>query len=220
MGVIDSVEVEKAKQDSMAIAGTHENAGDRSERANSSGESGNVNISSKDYDPNFMSEDSLVMEKVYSEMLKPIASLKSTDPKIYWFIVSWLNTKYKTPNWDNYDSADWRMNTKKRGIDCSGFSRVMEDQVFGKKIYGGSQGILDKYCTPVDKASLTMGDLVFFRAPYSETDKIVHVGVYLMDDLFVHATSEKSAAKGKGLNINSLNEENWAKELVTGGKIK
>lgn len=75
----------------------------------------------------------------------------------------------------------------------------------------------------IDTMSMAMGDLVFFRTPGTEpgiNDKIVHVGVYLMNRFFVHATSIKSAKIGKGLNINSLDEQNWAKEFVTCGKIK
>ena len=84
----------------------------------------------------------------------------------------------------------------------------------------GSQGLLDNYCTSIGLSSLEMGDLVFFIAPYSTTNKIVHVGVFVQDNYFVHATSTKSAAKGFGLAVNSLQEENWAKEFVSGGKVK
>ncbi|MEO1517746.1 MAG: NlpC/P60 family protein [Bacteroidota bacterium] len=177
-------------------------------------------ISGKNYDPNFLSEDSLVMEQMYADMLEPIASLKSSDPNIYWFIVSWLNTAYKTPDWSGYGEPGWRQQAKRKGVDCSGFTRVMQDKIWNRKISGGSQGLLDHYCNRIDQSSLTMGDLVFFRAPYSENDRIVHVGIYLMDDFFVHATSTKSAEEGRGLMINSLQEENWAKEFVTGGTIK
>jgi len=179
--------------------------------------------STRKYDPDFISNDSITMELVYTEMLQPISILKSTHPKIYWFIVSWLNTRYQTPNWDNYNSGDWRTSTKATGIDCSGFARVMQHEIFDRKIRGGSHSILDNFCTRIDTASATMGDLVFFRTPGIEpgiNDKIVHVGVYLMNRYFVHATSIKSAKIGKGLNINSLDEQNWAKEFVTGGKIK
>lgn len=180
-------------------------------------------LSSKRYDPDFISNDSITMELVYAEMLEPISILKSTNPKIYWFIVSWLNTRYQTPNWDNYNSADWRTSTKATGIDCSGFARVMQHEIFNRKIRGGSHSILDNFCMRIDSASVNMGDLVFFRTPGTEpgiNDRIVHVGVYLMDRFFVHATSIKSAKIGKGLNISCLDEKNWAKEFVTCGRIK
>lgn len=172
------------------------------------------------YDPSFLSHDSLKMEAAYQDMLAPIASLKTSDPQTYWFIVSWLNTAYRTPNWDGYANYDsWRKKTLKRGIDCSGFARVMQDRIFGRQIRGGSQGILNTQCKRIPRSELVYGDLVFFRAPHARNNRIVHVGVYLMDGLFVHATSTRSAAEGRGLMINSLDEANWAAEYVTGGKI-
>ncbi len=167
-----------------------------------------------------ISQELLSLETEYVEMLSPISSLKTSQPKTYWFIVSWLNTAHKTPDWNGYYSDEWMVRTKQRGIDCSGFSRVMLDQIFDHQVSGGSQGILDHYCTRIGMKSLEMGDLVFFRASYSKSDRIVHVGVYLQDNYFVHATSRKSAAKGLGLSVNSLKEENWVKEFVSGGKVK
>ncbi len=176
--------------------------------------------SKEEYLDLIISDEELELEAEYAEMLAPILSLKSSDPKTYWFIVSWLKTAYRTPNWEGYKTDGWMATTKKRGIDCSGFSRVMLDQVFDKKVYGGSRGILARYCTPVSLSSLKMGDLVFFKAPNSKKDRIVHVGVYLQDNYFVHATSSKSAARGFGLSVNSLEEKHWAKEFVTGGRVK
>lgn len=167
-----------------------------------------------------VNQELLVLEAEYMEMLAPISLLKTSHSEIYWFIVSWLNTAYRTPNWKGYYSAEWMLKSKQNGIDCSGFSRVMLDQLFDQQVSGGSQGLLGRYCFPVGLASMEMGDLVFFRAPYATSDKIVHVGVYLQDGYFVHATSAKSAAKGLGLSVNSLQEENWAEEFVSGGKVK
>jgi len=164
--------------------------------------------------------DSLTMEQTYSPMLAPIASLKTSDPKTYWFIVSWLNTAYKTPNWDGYENYEtWRAERLKAGIDCSGFSRVMADRVFDKKIVGSSRGIYASQVEKIDRNQLLKGDLVFFTFPGSEDRKIVHVGVYVMDDLFVHATSTRSASLGRGLAINSLNEERWMGTYVGAGRI-
>ncbi|MCF8239214.1 MAG: C40 family peptidase [Saprospiraceae bacterium] len=177
-------------------------------------------LTSGTYDSKSLTEDSLKMEAIYQDMLAPIASLKTSDPKTYWFIVSWLNTAYRTPNWRNYSNYPaWRLKTKKKGLDCSGFTRVMQDRIFGRRVRGGSQGILKTQCKPVKRSDLIKGDLVFFRAPHAKNDRIVHMGVYLMDGFFVHATSKKSASDGKGLMISSLDEVNWAAEYVTGGQI-
>lgn len=167
-----------------------------------------------------ISQELIDLESKYTEILTPISTLKTTHSKTYWFIVSWLNTAYRTPDWTGYYSDEWMKIAKQRGIDCSGFSRVMLDQIYDKKVSGSSQGLLNHYCTPIGMSSLEMGDLVFFKAPYAKGKRIVHVGVYLLDTYFVHATSKKSAAIGLGLSINSLNEKNWAEEFVSGGKVK
>ncbi len=165
-------------------------------------------------------KDSLTMEQIYAPMLAPIASLKTNDPKTYWFIVSWLNTAYKTPVWTGYENYDtWKAERLKAGIDCSGFCRVMADRLFDKKIRGGSQGIYESQVEKIDRNQLQKGDLVFFTFPGSEERKIVHIGMYLMDDLFVHATSTRSASLGRGLNINSLKEKRWGETYVGAGRI-
>jgi len=181
------------------------------------GESVEMKASSAD---TLATEENLALEGKYLKMLDPIQYMKKEDPTMYWFIVSWLNTAYGTPDWKGYEKEDWRTKTKERGIDCSGFSRVMQDKIFNKQIRGGSQGLLDNYCSPRAKNDLTLGDLVFFKAPGSDTNRIVHVGVYLKDDFFVHATSTRSAAEGFGLMINSLTEDRWSGTFVAGGAVK
>lgn len=167
-----------------------------------------------------VSSELLQLEQYNQKLLSKIESLKVSDPEVYWFIVSWMNTNYRTPDWSDYEASnEWRIKTKKRGIDCSGFARVMQSELFNKKIRGGSQGILDTYCKRIDKNDLQMGDLLFFKAHGSTSRRINHVGIYLRDNIFVHATSPRSAAKGLGLNINSLNELFWIKDFVTAGRI-
>lgn len=165
--------------------------------------------------------DSVTMEQTYGPMLAPISSLKTSDPTTYWFIVSWLNTAYKTPDWTGYEAYDtWKAKALKEGIDCSGFCRVMADRVFDKKIRGGSRGIYETQVEKLDRNQLQQGDLIFFTFPGSEDrTKIVHVGMYLLDDLFVHATSTRSASKGRGLSINSLNEARWSGSYVGSGRM-
>jgi hypothetical protein len=174
----------------------------------------------KEIDPIIISNELLELEETYEDLLQPILELKTSDPKIYWFIVSWLGTNYKTPSWKGYQNHDWQKKTKIRGIDCSGFVRVMQDKIFNRKIRGGSQGILNRHCNRKKVDDLELGDLVFFRAPRAKNNKIVHIGVYLLDGYFVHATSTRSAALGLGLNINSLDEKMWKRDLVTGCTIK
>jgi hypothetical protein len=167
-----------------------------------------------------ITENMLKLEAEHPDLLAPILSLKVTTPKTYWFIVSWLKTNYKTPDWTNYGSDTWQKQAKIKGIDCSGLARVMHDQVFGYKIAGSSRGLLSKYSKEIKRSTAKMGDLVFFKTYKSESNRITHIGVYLMDNYFVHATSTKSAAKGLGLNVSSLEDKRWNDDLVAVGRVK
>lgn len=160
------------------------------------------------------------LQQQYQEMLTPIDTLRSMQAELYWYIVSWLGTAYGTPSWKGYDTHTWQQYTKKRGIDCSGYARVLQDRMWDRQVKGSAQGILDQYCTHVSRDDLKMGDLVFFKAPHSKSNRIVHVGTYLLDGHFVHATSSRSAAQGLGLSINSLHEPRWSTTYVAGGRVK
>lgn len=159
------------------------------------------------------------LQAKHSGLLAPILSLKKEKRKIYWFIVSWLETKYKTPDWTNYGSDTWQKGAKKNGIDCSGIARVMHDQVFGYKIMGSSRYILSKYSKKIALSKARMGDLVFFKRYKASDEKIIHMGVYLMDNYFVHATSTRSAKDGLGLKVSPL-EGRWKEDLVAVGRVK
>lgn len=161
-----------------------------------------------------------LLEKEYEQMLSPIAHLSETHPDTYWFIVSWLGTAYGTPSWQGYDSEKWQDKTKRKGIDCSGFARVMQDRIYCKSIRGSSQQIYVRNCTPIKRKHIQMGDLVFFKAPHAKSERIVHVGIYLEDDVFVHATSARSAESGFGISINTLLEPHWKEDLIAIGRVK
>ncbi|MBC7863437.1 MAG: C40 family peptidase, partial [Bacteroidia bacterium] len=113
------------------------------------------------------------------------------------FIDEWYGTPYK------YGGKD------KKGIDCSSFSCQLLKNVFGKTIAGSAQGLYDQ-CKTEKVAKLKEGDLVFFKI---ESSKVSHVGVYLMNNKFVHATTKK------GVMINDLNETYYKKYFYAGGKL-
>jgi hypothetical protein len=167
-----------------------------------------------------ITKNMLKLEAEHPGLLAPILSLKETTPKTYWFIVSWLKTNYKTPDWTNYGSDTWQKQAKIKGIDCSGLARVMHDKVFGYEIEGPSRMLLTEFSEKIKRGIAKMGDLVFFKAPNAKNDNIIHVGVYLKDNYFVHATSTKSAADGLGLNVSSLEDKRWNDNLVAVGRVK
>ena len=62
---------------------------------------------------------------------------------------------------------------------------------------------------PVKKADLQAGDLVFFKPPSYPR----HVGIYLGDDEFVHAS------KTRGVIISKIDLEYWGKYYWTARRV-
>lgn len=108
---------------------------------------------------------------------------------LYSFIDEWYGVPYK------YSGKS------KSGIDCSGFTSLLLQKVYNKNIGGPATSIYEQ-CKSISKKDLREGDLVFFKI---ESDKISHVGVYLQNNKFVHASTKK------GVIINDLNEDYYKK---------
>jgi peptidoglycan endopeptidase LytE len=96
------------------------------------------------------------------------------------------------------------------GIDCSAYV---------KKVYGllgidlprTAREQFNEGGEAVDKDHLSMGDLVFFRTYASFPS---HVGIYLGDNLFIHASS-----KGRKVTINSLETPYYLKRFIGGKRL-
>ncbi|MGB0850134.1 MAG: C40 family peptidase [Bacteroidia bacterium] len=98
-------------------------------------------------------------------------------------------------------------NTKK-GVDCSAFTGHAYSQVYNKTIPRVSRDIYSK-TMPLRKYALYEGDLVFFAT--SGGTRISHVGIYLWDGYFAHASSSK------GVTISNLKQGYYVKTFVSGG---
>lgn len=97
-------------------------------------------------------------------------------------------------------------------FDCSGFTSYIYKQ-FGYSINRTASTQLNNDGTSVARADLQPGDLVFFR-DYSCTKSASHVGIYIGDGLFIHASSSSSAS---GVKISSLSES-WYANRYAGAK--
>ena len=64
----------------------------------------------------------------------------------------------------------------------------------------------------VSKNNLMSGDLVFFST--GKKGKVSHVGVYLKDGKFIHASSSR------GVVVSDLNQNFYKNNFISGGKVK
>ena len=125
----------------------------------------------------------------------PESGLK--NKKLVHFLDEWYGVPYK------YGGVD------KNGIDCSHLAcRIMQD-VYNKKIAGTATDI-EKMCENIKESNLKEGDLVFFKI---ESKNITHVGVYIANDHFMHASSKR------GVMISDLHEAYFKKYYYTAGRI-
>lgn len=143
-------------------------------------------------------------ETKHSSVKKKYASIlgvKESDvknEKLYQFINDWYATPYK------YGGKD------KHGIDCSGLTATLYQIVYQKKISPSTKALVDEVIK-IKKTDLKEGDLIFFN---TNGKSISHVGVYLQNNKFVHASSSK------GVMISDLNEPYFKKSYVSSGRIK
>jgi lipoprotein Spr len=96
-------------------------------------------------------------------------------------------------------------------IDCSSFTQVMLRDVYNVKIPRNSQQQFDA-ATKIEKQNLKEGDLVFFNT-VSASMIITHVGVYVCNNKFAHASTSK------GVTINDLSEKYYAKAFRGAGRF-
>lgn len=87
----------------------------------------------------------------------------------------------------------------KRGIDCSGFVALTYASVAGVSLPRTTERQAS-YGSPVARDALRVGDLVFFRTGI----KVRHVGVYIGDARFMHASTSQ------GVTISRLDNRYWS----------
>ena len=93
------------------------------------------------------------------------------------------------------------------GTDCSGFTMSIFSQFGYNLIHGAGDQYLQS--TPVTTEERTVGDLVFFNWGYG----ISHVGIYLGDGCFIHASTSS------GVKIDSLYTDYYANGYIGAGRI-
>ena len=78
----------------------------------------------------------------------------------------------------------------RKGIDCSGFTYLMYQQIYNKKLPRSTSGLAEMKMRNISKNSLKAGDLVFF-ATTGNKKKISHVGGYHKNGYFINASTTR-----------------------------
>lgn len=102
-----------------------------------------------------------------------------------------------------------------RGFDCSGFTMYIFGQ-FGYSLPHSATSQWYNSGSYVDKSDLQPGDLVLFCDPrYSKGKACSHVGIYIGDNQFVHASSSSS----KYVKTDSLDSDYYSRYYVGAKRI-
>ncbi|MEH6306475.1 NlpC/P60 family protein [Olivibacter sp. CPCC 100613] len=120
------------------------------------------------------------------------------NEKLYRFINDWIGTPYAYGG------------TTKNGVDCSGFAAMLMSEIYGKNLPRSSEDQADAIKRKYEK-QLKEGDLVFFSFGSS---RINHVGIYLHNGKFVHASTSK------GVIISNLKDSWYYKSFKRAGTVK
>lgn len=99
----------------------------------------------------------------------------------------------------------------KKGVDCSGLVYNLYKDAYGKKV-PSSTSELSKKTRKISSRDLRAGDLIFF-ATTNKRKKISHVGIYLKNGYFVHASSSR------GVVVNHISENYYKKNWVRNGRF-
>ncbi|NII26810.1 hypothetical protein HB364_17100 [Pseudoflavitalea sp. X16] len=135
----------------------------------------------------------------YSILLDlPVEEL--TDGRMISFIEDWYGTRYK------YGGTD------KNGVDCSAFAQTFIYTLYGLLLPRTSAQQYQK-SKRLRKDELVEGDLVFFKTRGRKAG-ISHVGVYLRNNKFVHASTSS------GVMINDMNDAYYAAHYAGAGRIR
>ena len=118
--------------------------------------------------------------------------------KLYEFIADWYGTPYK------YGGCD------RKGTDCSCLTINLYSQVYKKTLPRSADDMM-KACDKLSASKVNEGELVFFKI---ESKRVTHVGVYLKNNKFIHASTKK------GVMISDLNEPYFKKYFYTFGKFR
>jgi len=136
------------------------------------------------------------LAKDYLSQIMGVALSATSNMKLFNFVYDWIGTPYRFGG------------SSKKGIDCSAFTKELYSEVFNLDIRRSSRDIFSMV-SPVGKDDLKEGDLVFFKI---HSRRISHVGIYLGNNRFAHASL-------KGVAISSLDDPYYSRYFYRGGRL-
>lgn len=120
------------------------------------------------------------------------------NPKLYQNAARWIGTPYLAGG------------TTRQGIDCSALSRQLYKETYRIRLSRSTAYQHHEIGRILTREELHEGDLVFFSGQGSPK-KAAHVGVYLKEGKFIHASLQ-------GVIVSSLDEEYYRKHWICGGR--
>lgn len=134
-------------------------------------------------------------KKQLLEKYSKIIGEEVDNQELYSFIDEWYGVPYKYAG------------KTKGGIDCSNFSCELLRKVYGfPSTFYQPSSKLPELGKKVSKSDMREGDIVCFSI--NQNSKISHVGIYLANNKFVHASTSS------GVMINSLTEDYYKKRFA------
>ena len=132
----------------------------------------------------------------YSTLLG-VSKNQIENEKLYQFIDDWMGVPHLDGGWD------------KEGIDCSGFTNLLIKEIYKRPLLRTARLMAEQVKRKFEN-ELQEGDLVFFDF---NGQKFNHVGVYLQNNKFVHASTSK------GVIISNLKDSWYYKYFSRAGSI-
>lgn len=119
---------------------------------------------------------------------------------LYINAAEWIGTPYRAGG------------ESKRGTDCSGLVSQLYRKVYHSRLSRSTDEQL-KESSKISRRNLREGDLVFFTSR-SSRKKVAHVGIYLKDGKFIHASTSQ------GVIVSDLKEKYYTQYWLCGGRVK
>src|ERR1700744_412512 len=141
-------------------------------------------------------DDQESLAKDYLSQIMGVALSATSNMKLFHFVYDWIGTPYRFGG------------GSRKGIDCSAFTKELYSEVFNLDIRRSSRDIFSMV-SPVRRDDLQEGDLVFFKI---HSRRISHVGIYLGNNRFAHASS-------RGVAISSLDDAYYSRYFYKGGRL-